>query len=243
MTRAREREREDVVDPRGGVVDALDDVRVRPRVSFATYATVRWDRARGGAVTTRDGVFSAPRGPYAQRCDGTAALKRLAFEEGRSIRCDRAMTSGIQATFTCNSPKGTCPYRAKLSQWRGLEGDGRFYITEYVPHDDARCTSTPDLTPGEIVEHPLARAMMACLGEACSSADVADIAREVYGVKISESTAEKARARLRSEIRRGARERRSRGESRERVRRLYSPQSMRVVNCVERSRRPRAAKT
>jgi len=241
MTRARSSA--DGADPRGRVVDALDDVRVRPRISFATYATVRWDRARGGAVRTRDGVCEAPRGPYGRRCDGTAALKRLAFAEGRSIRCDRAMTSGIRTTFTCNSPDGTCPYRAALSQWRGLEGDGRFYITEYVPHDDVRCTSTPDLTPGEIVDHPLARAMMACLGEACSRADVADIARAVYGVKISESIADKARVRLRSEIRKETRERRPTRESRERVRRLYSPQSMRVVNCVERSRRPRAAKT
>jgi len=82
--------------------------------------------------------------------------------------------------------------------------------------------------------------MMVCLGRECSRADVADIAREVYGDEISEWLAEKTLARLHHEASKVRTPREPLEVPRERVHRLYSPQSRRVVNCVERSRRPRA---
>ena len=90
------------------------------------------------------------------------------------------------------------------------------------------------------MSHPLARAMMVCLGRGCSRADVANIAREVYGDEISEWLAEKTLARLHDEASKVRTPRAPLEAPRERVHRLYSPQSRRVVNCVERSRRPRA---
>ena len=238
--------RENRSSGRAPVVDAVDGLRVRPRVSFATYARVRWMRARGDAPTgARDGAGRVSRGPYATRREGTNALRRGAFEEGRCVRSDRTKTSGRRATFACASP--ACAYEATLARWSAKGGDGQWYVTNMRPHDCERCTSARELTPREIVSHPLARAMMVCLGRECSRADVADIAREVYGDEISEWLAEKTLARLHREASkvRTPREplevpREPLEVPRERVHRLYSPQSRRVVNCVERSRRPRA---
>ena len=231
--------RENRSSGRAPVVDAVDGLRVRPRVSFATYARVRWMRARGDAPTgARDGAGRVSRGPYATRREGTNALRRGAFEEGRCVRSDRTKTSGRRATFACASP--ACSYEATLARWSAKGGDGQFYITGIRPHDCERCTSARELTPREIVSHPLARAMMVCLGRECSRADVADIAREVYGDEISEWLAEKTLARLHHEASKVRTPREPLEAPRERVHRLYSPQSRRVVNCVERSRRPRA---
>ena len=192
--------------------------------------------SRGDAPTARDGAGRVSRGPYATRREGTNALRRGAFEEGRCIRSDRTKTSGMRATFA--SP--ACSYEATLARWSAKGGDGQFYVTSMRPHDGARCTSARELTPREIVSHPLARAMMVCLGRGCSRADVANIAREVYGDEISEWLAEKTLARLHDEASKVRTPRAPLEAPRERVHRLYSPQSRSGVNCVERSRRPRA---
>ena len=171
--------------------NAADDVRVLPDW---------WSRVDRAPIGAQGVDLSIPRGPYQSGKDATAALKRLAIAEGRSVKVCKRRHSGMRGVLMCKGvtdltisggrepvPGIDCAYTAVIEKWdRKRDGaPGTFWITKYVPHTYALCKSSPSLSAKAIAADERINAIVKGAGTRAKGKAIVSAVRRTLGVAIT----------------------------------------------------------
>lgn len=167
---------------------------------------IAWTRALDPIASNHGrGALELESGPYDRRREATDALAEFERAQGRGIVTDQKKSCGNLSAFVCSShavvrgesgagaSASTCGFSAHFSKWRGKKGDRRWYLTKYVPHDEATCPARPRLTVDIILRDERVRDVIRESDGHVHWRVIADLVRERYGVDIPERTASRVR--------------------------------------------------
>ncbi|CEF98963.1 unnamed product [Ostreococcus tauri] len=170
---------------------ATDDDEVGPRW---------WTKVDRAPIGARGVEVVIPRGPYGRGRDAAAALKRLAVAEGRSVKTCTTRHSGSRGVLMCKGvedfkksgrrelrPGRDCAYAAVIERWKWKRdgAPGTFWITEYVPHTHALCTSSKSLPSKAIAADARINAFIKDAGAKVKGEAIASAVRDALGVAIT----------------------------------------------------------
>ena len=186
---------------------AADDVRALPDW---------WKKVDRAPIGVQGVDLLIPRGPYQSGKDATAALKRLAIAEGRSVKLCTTRHGGSKGFLMCKGVTDfkksgrrellhgyDCAYTAVIERWNWKRdgAPGTFWITKYVPHTYALCKSSPSLPSKAIAADERINAIVKGAGTRTTCKAIASAVRRTLGVAITQREASRVKQHALSELR------------------------------------------